>query len=77
MVHEKTDGSEIDADEGEIVGLVFFDTVEHEAIAASDEDSMGFLGVIGKVFRVLADIVLECGSVFMRTEEREEYDGEW
>lgn len=73
MVHKEADGSEIDADEGEVVGLVFFDTVEHEAIAASDEDSVGFFWVIGKVFRVLADIVLECGCVFVGAEEREEH----
>lgn len=75
MVHEEAEGSEIDADEGQVVGLVFFDTIEHEAIAASDEDSVGFFGVIGKVFRVLGDIVLECGGIFVGAEEGEEYDG--
>lgn len=76
MVHKEAEGSEIDADEGEVMGLVFFDTIEHEAIAASDEDSVGFFGVISKVFRVGFDIVLECGGVFVGAEEREEHNGE-
>ena len=77
MVHEEAEGSEIDADKGEVVGLVFFDTVEHESIAASDENSVGFFWIIGKLFRVGFDIVLECGGVFVGAEEREEDNGEW
>jgi len=59
------------------VGLVFFDTIEHEAIAACDEDCLGVFWVIGKVFRVTSDIVLEGGGVFVGAEEGEEDNGEW
>lgn len=77
MIHKEADGSEIDTNEGEVVGLVFFDTIEHEAIAACDEDSVGFFWVIAKVFRMLGDIVLECSGIFVGAEEGEEDNGEW
>lgn len=76
-IHQKTDGSEIDSDKGEVVGLVFFDTIEHEAIATCDQDSLCLFWVVGKTLWMTGDIVLERGGVFVGAEEGEEDDGEW
>jgi len=59
MVHEKADCSEIDSDERELVLVVELYTMEHEAIAASDEDCCGLGYIIGKTGRMASDIVLE------------------
>jgi hypothetical protein len=73
MVHEKADCSEIDADEGELVLVVEFDTMEHKAIAACDEDCGGLVYIISKTVRIVRDIVLEFCGVFFWAEEWEEH----
>ena len=73
MIHEETDCSEIDSDEGELVLVVLFDTMEHEAIAASDEDCRCLIYIISKTVRMASDIALEFCGVFFWAEEREEH----